>query len=206
MRYHLPLAIAIAAAAVTAGCGLKKSHDDPDGPFVFASDPPTAYVQIDRFGMPAVATAVITNKDAYNVSDPATDASGLFLAQIQANLTAIHAALDDDLTGLGLKPASVGTALAQASWQNGTLGGTAGSLVVPDTMKIDTTQPAGFPNGRKLTDPVIDVTLAVLLLDFSQTTTSGSPQGPGLLAGLPLNPPANDKAFLSDFPYLATPF
>ena len=42
------------------------------------------------------------------------------------------------------------------------------TTVVPDTLKIDLTAAAGFPNGRKLEDPVIDVTLAVVLLDLTQ--------------------------------------
>ena len=75
----------------------------------------------------------------------------------------------------------------------------AAPLVVPDTLKIDTSADAGFPNGRTLTDPVIDVTLAVVLLDLSvegQEATS--------LVGV-LNPAANDKAFMDAFPYLAAP-
>ncbi|MEZ4652383.1 MAG: DUF4331 family protein [Candidatus Eisenbacteria bacterium] len=69
---------------------------------------------------------------------------------------------------------------------------------MPDVLRIDPSQPAGFPNGRGLADPVIDVTLAVVLLDLSV-------HGAGTLAGLPLNPPANDVAFASAFPYLAAP-
>ena len=80
----------------------------------------------------------------------------------------------------------------------GTGGATPASLVIPDTMKLDLTQPAGFPNGRRLQDPVIDITLAVLLLDMTK-------HSPALLAGLPLNPPANDKPFSATFPYLAAP-
>ena len=44
----------------------------------------------------------------------------------------------------------------------------------------------------------MDVTLAVVLLDLGVHDVT-------LFAGLPLNPPANDKAFPSTFPYLATP-
>ena len=77
----------------------------------------------------------------------------------------------------------------------------AGPLIVPDTLKIDTAVAAGFPNGRKLPDKVIDITLAVILLDLG---VGG--QTAGTLAGLPLNPPANDKPFGSTFPYLAAPF
>jgi len=74
------------------------------------------------------------------------------------------------------------------------------SLVVPDTIQIDGTGDAGFPNGRMLADQVMDVTLAIILLDM---TTAG--QSPTSLAVPPdnLNPAANDVAFNDNFPYLA---
>lgn len=76
----------------------------------------------------------------------------------------------------------------------GTGGATPTSLVIPDTVKLDFSRPNGFPNGRQLNDPVIDVTLAVLLLDLTK-------HSPGLLAGLPLNPP-NDNNNIATFPFL----
>ena len=75
---------------------------------------------------------------------------------------------------------------------------TVAQLVIPDSIKLDLNAPSGFPNGRTLTDPVIDVTLAAIFLNLSKN-------GPATLANLPLNPPANDKPFLSTFPYLAPP-
>ncbi len=189
-RVGMP-ALAIVAAASIAGCSLKSHHDDPPSAiFAFQTEPATSYAGVDRVGMPAVNTAVITSKDSYNNSMPSDDASGLFVPQIQSNVMSIHAKLDDDVTAAGLTPASTATSMAQA-----------GPLIVPDTLKIDTTAASGFPNGRKLPDPVIDVTLAVILLDLS---VSG--QTAGTLAGLPLNPPANDKPFSTTFPYLAAPF
>lgn len=77
---------------------------------------------------------------------------------------------------------------------------TVADLVIPDVLNIDPAQPAGFPNGRTLPDPVIDVTLAVLFLDLNAMG-----QGPGTFAGLPLNPPANDVPFPTGFPFLAPP-
>lgn len=77
-------------------------------------------------------------------------------------------------------------------------GVTVAQAVVPDTLTLDLSGTSGFPNGRKLADPVIDVTLAVIFLDLSVN-------GPGALAGLPLNPPANDVPFRDTFPYLAPP-
>jgi hypothetical protein len=82
----------------------------------------------------------------------------------------------------------------------GTNGLTLRSMIVPDTLKLDLSRPAGFPNGRTPTDPVIDITLAMLFVDFS---VSG--QSPRTFANLPLNPPANDKPFTDTFPFLAPP-
>lgn len=70
--------------------------------------------------------------------------------------------------------------------------------VVPDTLTLNLAAPAGFPNGRLPSDPVIDVTLAVIFLDLEQN-------GPTTFAGIPLNPSANDVPFRMQFPYLAMP-
>ena len=70
-------------------------------------------------------------------------------------------------------------------------------LVVPDTLTLNLGAASGFPNGRLLTDPVIDVTLAVIFLDL--TTHS-----PLTLANIPINPPRNDRNFRG-FPFLAPP-
>ena len=75
---------------------------------------------------------------------------------------------------------------------------TVADLVVPDTLTLDLASPSGFPNGRGLTDPVIDITLNVIFLKLSVN-------GPGTLAGVPVNPPANDVPFRAAFPYLAPP-
>lgn len=75
-------------------------------------------------------------------------------------------------------------------------GTTVAGAVVPDTLTLDYRSPSGFPNGRALPDPVIDVTLAVIFLDLSVN-------GPATLAELPLNPPENDVMFRDMFPYLA---
>ena len=85
----------------------------------------------------------------------------------------------------------------------GTNGATTASLVIPDTIKVDLTRPAGFPNGRQLTNSVIDITLAALFLDVNAagqsplTFTTVRPGG--------LNPQTNDRAFLTEFPFAAAP-
>ncbi|MEE2787706.1 MAG: DUF4331 family protein [Myxococcota bacterium] len=68
-------------------------------------------------------------------------------------------------------------------------------LIIPDTITITGEADQGFPFGRKLTDPVMDITLAVLLLDLTQNE-------PDALVGV-LNPTENDVAYAPEFPYLA---
>ena len=61
--------------------------------------------------------------------------------------------------------------------------------MVPDVVLYDTSRPAGYPNGRLLTDDVVD------LVGEPTTLASDAPF-----------PSVNDKAFLSNFPYLAEPW
>ena len=77
-------------------------------------------------------------------------------------------------------------------------GTTVAGAVVPDTLTLNFAAAAGFPNGRTLPDPVIDVTLAVIFLDLET-------HSPATFAQIPLNPPSNDVAFRSSFPFLAAP-
>ena len=74
-------------------------------------------------------------------------------------------------------------------------GRTVASLVVPDVITLDMTGTSGFPNGRKLLDPVIDLELAVLFLDLNKHPAD-------VLARIPLNPSGNDVPLPAGFPYL----
>lgn len=77
-------------------------------------------------------------------------------------------------------------------------GRTVANLVVPDLLQMDLNQPAGFPNGRRYLDPVVDVTLAVIFLDLTRHPAT-------LFASLPVNPNAVDQALPDTFPFLAPP-
>lgn len=180
------------------------SNDDDDGmmtggdeapAFAFNTAAPADYTRVDRSGMPAIATALIASKDSYNQANPTDDSAGAFVPEILASLDFLHTALDGQLQNLGLTPCTV------VGDGTGTCAQFAVPLILPDTLKIDTSADAGFPNGRLLTDPVIDVTLAVALLEL---TGDPAPHTPTTLVGV-LNPPANDKDFQAEFPYLATP-
>lgn len=121
--------------------------------------------QLDRMGNPGVATALIPAgmKDRYNEVSPQRDApefAGAIVASLQA---------------LGTSEDNIGV-LA--------------SVAVPDLLTIDTTQPSGFPNGRALSDDVIDTLFFFIFND----------------SGVTDNVDANDVAFSDNFPYLASPW
>jgi hypothetical protein len=62
-------------------------------------------------GEPAISTALIdtADKSAYNDDNPAIDASGKWVPTISADLTALSAELDPQLTALGLPVCAVAT-------------------------------------------------------------------------------------------------
>ena len=68
--------------------------------------------------------------------------------------------------------------------------------VRPDVVIFDTTRPAAYPNGRDLTDDVVDLVGDPRILN----TDCPSPGNPAAC-----NPSENDVPFLPNFPYLAPP-
>jgi hypothetical protein len=170
--------------------------------FVFMDLEFDAYTQIDRHGAVEAGTAGIKAsqglgfppnmdigiRDDYNASNPVEDAAGMWVPEILDSIMFFHGALDDDIMGLGLMPATVQESVDQA-----------GPVIIPDTIKFDPGQPTAYPNGRTLTDPVVDITLAAVLLKL------GGNQPLSTFADVPVNPPANDVPFASEFPYLAPP-
>jgi hypothetical protein len=120
--------------------------------------------QIDRMGRPAINTVFIPSnqKDAFNAGQPSNDP-----AEFSDELIATLLALGND------------QATAEALT----------AVLLPDILTIDTSNPAGFLNGRGLADDVIDAEL-------------------GLISGGAITSDcvdANDKAFSTTFPYLAAP-
>ncbi len=73
--------------------------------FTFRSDLPSAYTRVDRAGMPAVSTALISgnpNKNSYNDDTPTIDATGKWVPELSGTLTILTNALADDFGRLGL--------------------------------------------------------------------------------------------------------
>ena len=73
--------------------------------FNFRTDPPSAYVRVDRMGMPAVATALISSstKSKFNDADPRDDSNLTFLPDITATLKGLTDALSDDFAAGGFQ-------------------------------------------------------------------------------------------------------
>lgn len=193
--------------------GESSSSGDPVGPYVFDETPYDQYTQVDRMGFPAVNTGLnlLGDKDVYNQASPVEDAELVFLPNIRASLQTLHlgvpmmqtpdnTGLDDDLALLNLTPCSTMPMGMNSCEQQG------GPFVIPDTIKISLDGDPGFPNGRQLEAPVMDIILAVLLLDLTvhDITTFIDLDGDGV-PGPSLNPLENDLPFDGAFPYLAPP-
>jgi hypothetical protein len=122
------------------------------------------FVQIDRTALPAISTVTIPTrlKDAFNRSVPAQD--HLFREDAIQRLISINSDRTYSQT------------LVDA-------------VLFPDVLSLDLTKAAGFLNGRRPQDDVIDTLL--------QAASKGAVAGD--------NVDANDVPFLSDFPFLAPP-
>ena len=135
-------------------------------------------------GIPAINTALIPSsmKDAFNKGTPATDAA-TFRATAQTTTDGLRAAVDGVLDGpVG---AQDGGPLGDLTSEQ------VATALIPDIVTIDFSQSVVFPNGRQLSDDVIDIALQLVL---------------NRTAGITDDIDANDKAFGSTFPFLADPF
>jgi Domain of unknown function (DUF4331) len=180
------------------------------------------WVQVSRLGEPLINEVIIPlgQKDAWNRADPSGDAqfSSLYAAPEVARLenllygsalqpidtvnrTDLIAILLTGVPGLnftGSRPADLlrlNTAIGPTAAAGGgnRLGVLAGDF-------------AGFPNGRRLEDDVVDIELRAIAQGYGPVLKSalGLPdKSPNNLVGDGVD--ANDKPFLSHFPYVATP-
>ncbi|MGH1342274.1 MAG: hypothetical protein ACRBN8_12020 [Nannocystales bacterium] len=200
---------------------------DPDL-YEFRDDAPDAYTQVDRQGFPAVNTALIAeaNKDAYNAASPTNDAAGDFLTDVGGALTFLHNGngvgngLGDELrVALGAlnpdaTPGEIEGLICNPPGDidpNDTCVAQGGPFIFPDVVLLNTGMPSGFPNGRALDVPVVDIILAVLLLDVLDGGKAFN--FPVLQAFVDLDADTdgqqglsqsgNDVEFAAGFPYLA---
>lgn len=142
------------------------------------------YTQQDQMGRPAINTVFVSsaNKDAFNTTAPSA-MGATYQSAFQSQLLALNPGYTTN--ALGLDAATFTTVLATDA-----LGvSTTGTTTFFDGTNVLT--------GRALADDVIDVELLLIF---------GGPTGgdlPGLTSD---NVSSNDKAFLTSFPYLASPW
>jgi len=130
-----------------------------------------SFKTVDREGLPAVNALLVplNLKNAYNGATTLDDASLAFADAIVGTLTA-----------LGTHEANIGI-LAGLAVTNG------------DILRLDTTQPSAFPNGRAPADDVVKTYLTIISNANESNTT------------LDDSVPANEKPFEAVFPYLGLP-
>lgn len=165
------------AAAIFVSCDDKE--DTPQAALDFSG----TYVLQDQMARPAINTVFIasgTPKDAFNTTIPSA-MGGSYQSVFQSRLLALNA---------GYTTNALGQTAAQFT-----------GLLATDVLNVKKTGKTTFFDGtnvltgRALADDVIDVEL---LLIFGGSTGTSNPT----LTKDNVN--ANDKAFLTSFPYLAT--
>lgn len=138
-----------------------------------------AGVQIDRIGLPGVNTVLV----GFNAF---TSTLGLTQAQGEAAQNKYNSEQPD--TDAANYAAGFSSALQQLfNRTKADADGLAQGVLTPDLLPIDVSKATAFPNGRNLSDDVIDGELQLL---------SG-------LSGATDKINANDKAFKTEFPFLA---
>lgn len=161
--------IGVSATTLRRQVTILSKHTDPKS----AGD----YKPVDRMGVPAINTALIpfARKNEYNRATTSDDAAGKFATDIVGTLTALgtDSAHIGILAGVAVSKGDMlrlDTAIANTGSQGGNNSG------------------AGFPNGRRPTDDVIDT---ILFLVTNEALTTGDHVN------------ANDVPFRAAFPFFA---
>lgn len=179
--FLLPVAILVAAMVLNTGCKKTETVIETRTIRDTVIVPPTKqYVQVERMGIPALNTVLITgdaNKDAYNQADPKNDVASY--RQVAINRINTLRSAVGAVSGF---PPEDNPGISAAALVD---------ILIPDVVTINFANALVFPNGRQLNDDVIDVALKLVLNRNISAITDG------------VN--ANDKTFLSTFPYLAEP-
>jgi Domain of unknown function (DUF4331) len=139
--------------------------------------------QIDRMGRPAINTVFLPQnpfekdeayrKNQFNAAQPKTD-KARFRAEVVDSLRVLHSL--NDMSG--------DNKADDARKINGLA-----DVLLPDILTFDTAKSAGFLNGRRLADDVIDAELDLITEGAVKTDCVRK----------------NDRAFRTAFPYLADP-
>lgn len=166
-----------AFAMVVFGTACDKDNDTPP-------TPAAQFELSDQMARPAINTVFVdaSEKDKFNTTVP-SQMGGLFAAKFKTKLLALNSGYSTNALG---QSADVLT-----------------GLLATDVLNVSTTGVTSFFDGtnvltgRTLADDVIDTELLLLF---------GGPTGASNPALTKDNVSANDKAFLSSFPYLASPW
>lgn len=144
----------------------------------------TYYQTMDQMARPAINTVFVSaaEKDVFNTTTPSMQGA-LFAAKFKNKLLGLNASYTTNLLGLNADQFT--------------------GVLATDVLNVSTTAPTTFYDGtnvltgRALSDDVIDVELILIFGGPANTAN------PGLTSD---HVNANDKPFLSAFPYLAAPF
>lgn len=170
----------ILTAFLFVGC----SDDDSNAVTPTVIDFSGTYNQQDQMGRPAINTVFVSsgNKDAFNTTTPSSMGAA-YQSAFQTQLMALNPQYSTNLLNLDAA--------------------TFTSVLATDVLNVSTTGTTTFYDGtnvltgRALADDVIDVEL---ILIFGGPSNIEKPQLTSDNVG------ANDKAFLTSFPYLASPW
>jgi hypothetical protein len=169
-------------------------------------------VQVSRLGHPLVNEVVIPRgtKDAFNALEPRQDAAALpFVTDPEVpkllNLLfsiSSPAAPRNDLVTIFLKGiAGVNQPPGVTPSEQLRLNVAISPAASPNALGVIGGDAAGFPNGRRLGDDVVDIALRVMAGATPLTPSFNA----GINARLGDGVAANDRPFLDVFPYVATP-
>lgn len=178
------IAIVLLSAATIVSC----SNDDDNTPQDMGPDFSGVYAQEDQMGRPAVNTVFVSSasKNMFNTTIP-SEQNAAFQSMFQTNLEGLSPAFANpgDMNAL-MQTSAAFTGLLATDVLNVSLDGT--------TTFFDGTN---VLTGRALADDVITVELLLIFggEDFSENPTLSDD-----------HVDSNDKAFLSSFPYLASPW
>jgi hypothetical protein len=170
------------------------------------------WVQISRLGQPLVNEVVIPRgtKDTFNAIEPTSDGAALGFVQdpeIPKLLNALFGIVSppaprNDLVTIFLKGIpGVNQPLNVTPSEMLRLNTAIPPVQVGNVMGVIGGDAAGFPNGRRLTDDVVDIAFRVMAGASPLTPTFNT----GINAQLGDGVSANDKPFLNVFPFLAAP-
>ncbi|MBK9333345.1 MAG: DUF4331 family protein [Ignavibacteria bacterium] len=175
------------------------------------------WVAVSRLGMPLVNEVVLplSQKDKWNASKPVDDAQFLNYVtspELAGIINLLYPVTDDiptsnrsdlvavfltGVTGLTQRPQDTRTPSEQLRIN---LGIAPVAFENENRLGVIAGDAAGFPNGRRLKDDVLDISLRVV-----GGVLLGPPFSTGINAQLGDGVQRNDKTFATTFPYLAIP-